>query len=52
VIVLGIVLLIVGWLIPTIPLVIQLGIVLIVIGVILEILGAVGHPVGGRRHYY
>lgn len=51
-IVLGIILLIVGWLIPTTALVTQLGIVLIIIGVILEILGAVGRPVAGRRHYW
>lgn len=51
-IVLGIILLIVGWLIPTTVLVTQLGIVLIIIGVILEILGAVGRPVAGRRHYW
>jgi Family of unknown function (DUF6131) len=51
-IVLGIVLVVVfGWLIP-IPILSYLGIILIVVGVILELLGAVGRPIAGRRHYY
>ncbi|MDQ3827546.1 MAG: DUF6131 family protein [Actinomycetota bacterium] len=50
-IVLGIVLLILGWLLG-IGILWTLGIILIVIGVILELLGAVGRPVLGRRHYY
>jgi uncharacterized protein DUF6131 len=29
-----------------------LGIVVLVIGLILALLGAVGHAVGGRRHYW
>ncbi|MCX4734214.1 DUF6131 family protein [Streptomyces sp. NBC_01363] len=28
------------------------GIVLVAIGIVLWILGAVGHAVGGRRHYW
>jgi fatty acid desaturase len=51
VIVLGIVLLVVAYLLA-IPILWTLGIILIVIGVILALLGAVGHAVGGRRHYY
>lgn len=50
-IVLGIVLLVVGLLIG-IHLLFTLGIILIVVGVILELLGAVGRPIMGRRHYY
>jgi hypothetical protein len=50
-IVLGIILLVVGWLIG-IPILYTLGIILIVVGVILELLGAVGRPMMGRRHYY
>ncbi len=50
-IVLGIILLVVGLLLP-IHLLVTLGIILIVVGVILELLGAVGRPLGGRRHYY
>lgn len=49
-IVLGIILLVVGLLIG-IHLLFTLGIILIVVGVILELLGAIGHPIG-RRHYY
>jgi ABC-type glucose/galactose transport system permease subunit len=51
VIVLGIVLLVLGYLLP-IPLVTTLGIILIVVGVILLLLGTVGgRPVGGRTHW-
>ncbi|MER6197436.1 DUF6131 family protein [Streptomyces sp. NPDC001586] len=50
-IVLGIILLIVGWLLG-ISILWTLGIILLVIGAVLWILGAVGHEVGGRRHYY
>lgn len=51
VIVLGIILLVVGYLLPM-SILITLGIILIVVGVILELLGAVGRPMFGRRHYY
>lgn len=50
-IVLGIILLIVAWL-AGIPILWTLGIILIVVGVILELLGAVGRPMFGRRHYF
>ncbi|MDX3533030.1 DUF6131 family protein [Streptomyces sp. MB09-01] len=50
-IVLGIILLIVGWLLG-ISILWTLGIILLVIGAVLWILGAVGHEVGGRRHYW
>lgn len=50
-IVLGIILLVVGLLIG-IHLLFTLGIILIVVGVILELLGAIGRPIAGRRHYY
>jgi Family of unknown function (DUF6131) len=50
-IVLGIILLVVGYLLPM-SILITLGIILIVVGVILELLGAMGRPIGGRRHYY
>jgi hypothetical protein len=51
VIVLGLILLVVGYLLP-IPILITLGIILIVVGVILLLLGATGHAIGGRRYYY
>jgi hypothetical protein len=51
VIVLGIVLLVLGFLFK-VGILTTLGIVLLVIGAILAILGGVGRPVGGRRHYF
>ena len=51
VIVLGIVLLVVGYLLG-IPILWTLGIILVVVGVILVLLGSVGRPVMGRRHYW
>jgi hypothetical protein len=50
-IILGLILIVVGYLLP-ISILITLGIILIVIGVILELLGATGHGVGNRRHYW
>jgi len=50
-IVLGIILLVVGYLLG-IGILWTLGIILIVVGAILALLGAIGHPIGGRRYYY
>ncbi|SCC70537.1 MULTISPECIES: DUF6131 family protein [Rhodococcus] len=50
-IILGIVLLIVGFL-AGISILWTIGIILVVVGVVLFALGAAGHAVGGRRHYY
>jgi len=50
-IVLGIILLIVG-LLAHISIIETIGIVLVVIGVVLFILGSMGRPVGGHRHYW
>ncbi|MFD5065599.1 MULTISPECIES: DUF6131 family protein [unclassified Streptomyces] len=50
-IVLGVILLVLGLLFG-ISILWTIGVVLVVIGVILWILGAVGHSVGGRRHYW
>ena len=50
-IVLGIVLLVVGYLLH-IPILWTLGIILVVVGAILALLGTTGRAVGGRRHYY
>ncbi len=49
--ILGIILLVVGFL-TGISILWTIGIVILVIGAILWILGAVGHEVGGRRHYW
>lgn len=50
-IVLGIILLVIGYLLPM-PLLITIGWILVVIGAILWILGAVGRPVAGRRYWF
>jgi len=51
VITLGVILLIIGFIVP-IPLLQTVGGILVVVGVILMILGAAGRTVGGRRHYW
>jgi hypothetical protein len=48
---LGIVLLIIGFL-TGISIVWTLGIIALVLGLILFLLGALGRPLGGRRHWY
>ena len=50
-IILGIILLIVGFLLK-IAIVWTIGIVLLVIGLILAVLGATGRAIGGRRHFF
>lgn len=50
-IILGAILLIVGF-VAGISILWTIGIILVVIGLILWVLGAVGHAVGGRKHYW
>ena len=50
-IVLGIILLVLGYVLPM-PLLATIGWILLVIGVVLFILGAVGRPVGGRKVWF
>lgn len=50
-IVLGLILLVLGYLLP-IPILATLGWILIVLGIILWVLGAAGRPIGGRRYWY
>ncbi len=50
-IVLGIVLLIIGFLVK-IAIVWSIGIVVLLVGMIAVLLGAVGRGIGGRRHYW
>lgn len=50
-IVLGIVLLVVGFLLG-VHILWTLGIILVVVGVILVLFGSIGRPVLGRRHYW
>jgi hypothetical protein len=51
VIILGVILLIIGF-VTGIAILWTIGIIVVIIGVILALLGAVGHAVGGRRHYF
>jgi Family of unknown function (DUF6131) len=48
---LGVILLVIGF-IASVPILWTIGIVLVFAGLILELLGATGRAVGGRRHYY
>jgi hypothetical protein len=50
-IILGVILLIIGF-ITGIAIVWTIGIIALLIGLVLAVLGAVGHAVGGRRHYW
>ena len=50
-IVLGVILLILGWIL-SIPILWTIGIILIVVGAVLYLLGSVGRPIGPRRHYW
>ena len=50
-IILGIVLLVIGF-VTGIPIVWSIGLIVLVIGLVLWLLGALGHAVGGRRHYF
>jgi hypothetical protein len=49
---LGVFLLIIALLSHKLAVLGPIGVILIVIGIVLEILGAMGRAVGGRRHYY
>ncbi|MFC3966456.1 hypothetical protein [Nocardia jiangsuensis] len=50
-IVLGLILLLVGWLLG-IPLLTTAGIVVLLVGAVLLLAGSLGRPVGGRKHYF
>jgi hypothetical protein len=50
-IILGILLLIIGF-VTGIPIVWSIGVIVLVVGLVLWLLGALGHAVGGRRHYF
>lgn len=49
-IILGLILLLVGWL-TGISILVYLGVILLIIGVVFFALGATGRPVGGRTWY-
>ena len=50
-IVLGVILLLLGWFL-NISTVLYIGVVLLVIGAVFWLLGSIGRPVGGRRAWY
>jgi len=50
-IVLGLILLLIGWL-AAISILFWIGLVLLVVGAVLYLVGGAGHTVGGRRHWY
>jgi uncharacterized membrane protein HdeD (DUF308 family) len=56
---LGILLIVLGLILPSLAptfafaqLLVTFGVILLVVGVILAVLGRSGHAIGGRRHYY
>ncbi|MGA7132311.1 MAG: DUF6131 family protein [Mycobacterium sp.] len=56
---LGVILIILGLILPSLlptfafaHLLVVLGVILLVVGVLLAVLGRTGHAIGGRRHYY
>lgn len=58
-IVLGIILIVLGLLLPSLMptfafahVLLVLGVILLVVGVLLALAGRTGHAIGGRRHYY
>jgi hypothetical protein len=51
VIILGLILLLIGF-ITGIAIVWTIGMIVLIVGLVLWLLGAMGHAVGGRRHYY
>jgi len=50
-IILGLILVLIGWL-AHISILVTLGIILAVVGVVLAIIGGTGRAVGGRAHWY
>ncbi|HEY4004994.1 MAG TPA: DUF6131 family protein [Pseudonocardia sp.] len=50
-IVLGVILLIIGWL-TGISILYTVGAILLVVGLVLLLLGSIGHGIGGRRWYF
>jgi hypothetical protein len=50
-IVLGIILLLIGWL-ANISILVTIGVIVLVVGLVLLLLGATGRAVGGRKVWY
>ncbi len=58
-IVLGIILIVLGLLLPSLVptfafahICLVIGVILLVVGLLLTLMGRMGHAIGGRRHYY
>lgn len=49
---LGIVLLVIGWLVPGLGFLYTIGGILVVLGIVFWVLGATGRAVAGRRYWY
>lgn len=50
-IVLGLILVLIGWL-TSLSILTTIGLILVVLGLILTVLGGIGRPVAGRRTYW
>jgi len=50
-IILGLVLLLIGWLLGF-GILMTIGVILLVVGLVLLVLGRTGHPLGGRSNWY
>ena len=50
-IVLGIILLLIGWL-AKISILVTIGVIVVVVGLVLMLLGAAGRQIGGRKYWY
>ena len=50
-IIFGLILLLIGF-VTGIAIVWTIGMIVLLVGLVLWLLGAMGHAVGGRRHYY
>lgn len=51
-IILGLILLVVGYLVPGLSFLVWIGGLLLIVGLILLVLGNVGRPVGGRKVWF
>lgn len=56
---LGVILIVLGFLLPALVptfayahICLVIGVILLVVGLLLTLMGRMGHAVGGRRHYY
>ncbi|WP_169814863.1 DUF6131 family protein [Nocardia crassostreae] len=50
-VILGLILIVAGWLLG-ISILTTIGIIVLIVGIVFWVLGYSGRPVGGRRHYY